>query len=37
MYLKITQKYWTIGDKFALTDENDRNVFFAKEQLWRQS
>ena len=35
MYLKITQKYWTIGDKFALKDENDCDVFYAKEQLFK--
>lgn len=35
MYLKITQKYWTIGDKFALQDEYDRSIFFAQEQLFK--
>ncbi len=35
MYLKITQKYWSIGDKFALTDENDRQVFFAQEKVFK--
>lgn len=35
MYLKITQKYWTIGDKFTLKDEFDRDIFYAREQLFK--
>ena len=35
MYLQIKQKYWTIGDKFALTDENGNSVFFAQEQIFK--
>ena len=33
MFLKIRQKYWTLKDKFALTDENGYNVFWASSQL----
>lgn len=33
MYIKISQKYWTLGQEFALTDENDRAIFRASNKI----
>lgn len=35
MQIIIKQKYWTIGDKFKITDENGKVVFFAERQFDR--
>lgn len=34
MYLKISQKYFSIGDKFNLVDENDNARFLASEKIF---
>lgn len=35
MQIIIKQKYWTIGDKFKITDEKGNVVFFAERQFDR--
>lgn len=35
MKLVIRQKYFAIGNKFAITNENDVPVFYAREQIMR--
>lgn len=35
MQIIIKQKYWTIGDKFKITDEKGNIVFFAERQFDR--
>lgn len=33
MILEIKQKYWSIADKFALTDANGRPLFYAQNKV----
>ncbi len=35
MFLQISQKYFSIGDKFRIVDENDQPKFLAQERLFR--
>ncbi len=35
MKIIIRQKYFTIGNKFALTDENERPILYAEEQIFK--